>query len=66
VLAEQGQIRPLIGAGVPFGIAAETPRIMARREAIGNIVVDLRPAVHTPHVHVSSTPPSTGRVTPVM
>jgi NADPH2:quinone reductase len=41
-LAEQGAIKPLIGARVPFADGAEALRIMERREAIGKIVVDVR------------------------
>jgi NADPH2:quinone reductase len=43
-LAEQGQIKPLIGARVPLENGAEALRIMERREAIGKIVVEVRPA----------------------
>ena len=42
-LAEEGRIHPLIGARVPFEDGAEALRIMERREAIGKIVVDVRP-----------------------
>jgi NADPH2:quinone reductase len=42
-LADEGRIHPLIGARVPFADGAEALRIMERREAIGKIVVDVRP-----------------------
>jgi NADPH2:quinone reductase len=42
-LADEGRIHPLIGARVPFEDGAEALRIMERREAIGKIVVDVRP-----------------------
>jgi NADPH2:quinone reductase len=42
-LADRGAIKPLIGARVPFSDGAEALRIMERREAIGKIVVDVRP-----------------------
>ena len=42
-LAEAGRIHPLIGARVPFEDGAEALRIMERREAIGKIVIDVRP-----------------------
>jgi NADPH2:quinone reductase len=42
-LAQERKINPLIGARVPFEDAAEALRIMDRREAIGKIVVDVRP-----------------------
>jgi NADPH2:quinone reductase len=42
-LADAGAIHPLIGARVPFENGAEALRIMERREAIGKIVVDVRP-----------------------
>lgn len=42
-LADEGRIHPLIGARVPFENGAEALRIMERREAIGKIVVDVRP-----------------------
>lgn len=42
-LAEEGVIKPLIGKRLPFEAAAEALRIMERREAIGKIVVDVRP-----------------------
>jgi NADPH:quinone reductase len=42
-LADSGSISPLIGARVPFEDGAEALRIMDRREAIGKIVVDVRP-----------------------
>jgi NADPH2:quinone reductase len=41
-LADAGQIKPLIGARVPFEDGAEALRIMERRAAIGKIVVDVR------------------------
>lgn len=41
-LADEGAIRPLIGARVPFEDGPEALRIMERREAIGKIVVDVR------------------------
>ena len=42
-LADTGQIRPLIGARVSLKNGAEALRIMERREAIGKIVVDVKP-----------------------
>ena len=42
-LMERGLVNPLIGARVPFENGAEALRIMERREAIGKIVVDVRP-----------------------
>jgi NADPH:quinone reductase len=42
-LADNGSIHPLIGARVRFEDGAEALRIMERREAIGKIVVDVRP-----------------------
>jgi NADPH2:quinone reductase len=42
-LADEGRIKPLIGARVPLEQGAEALRIMERREAIGKIVVDVRP-----------------------
>jgi NADPH:quinone reductase-like Zn-dependent oxidoreductase len=39
----RGLVNPLIGARVPFADGAEALRIMDRREAIGKIVVDVRP-----------------------
>jgi NADPH2:quinone reductase len=41
-LAQEGRIKPLIGARVPLEQGAEALRIMERREAIGKIVVDVR------------------------
>ena len=41
-LADEGAIRPLIGARVPFENGPEALRIMERREAIGKIVIDVR------------------------
>jgi NADPH:quinone reductase len=41
-LADEGAIRPLIGARVPFEDGPEALRIMERREAIGKIVIDVR------------------------
>jgi NADPH2:quinone reductase len=41
-LADEGKIRPLIGARVALEDGAEALRIMERREAIGKIVVDVR------------------------
>jgi NADPH:quinone reductase len=41
-LADEGAIRPLIGARVPFEDGPEALRIMERREAIGKIVIDIR------------------------
>jgi NADPH2:quinone reductase len=42
-LADEGRIHPLIGARVALEQGAEALRIMERREAIGKIVVDVRP-----------------------
>jgi NADPH2:quinone reductase len=42
-LADEGRIHPLIGARVAFENGAEALRMMERREAIGKIVVDVRP-----------------------
>jgi len=42
-LMERGLVNPLIGARVAFEAGAEALRIMDRREAIGKIVVDVRP-----------------------
>jgi NADPH2:quinone reductase len=42
-LADSGAIRPLIGARVALEDGAEALRIMERRQAIGKIVVDVRP-----------------------
>jgi NADPH2:quinone reductase len=62
-LAWRGAIKPLVGARVPFEQGAEALRIMEGRGAIGKIVIDVHPSED---VQVSSTPPSTGKVTPVM
>jgi NADPH:quinone reductase len=42
-LADAGRITTLIGARVPFERADEALRILERREAIGKVVVDVRP-----------------------
>jgi NADPH2:quinone reductase len=42
-LAMAGRIRTLIGARLPFEDSAEALRILDRREAIGKVVVDVRP-----------------------
>jgi NADPH2:quinone reductase len=42
-LAREGKIKTLVGAQVPFEDGAEALRILDRREAIGNVVVDIRP-----------------------
>jgi NADPH2:quinone reductase len=42
-LAEQGRIRPLIGRRLPMADGAESLRILERREAVGKVVVDVRP-----------------------
>ena len=41
-LAERGALRPRIGARLPLEEGAEALRILDRREAVGNIVVDVR------------------------
>jgi NADPH:quinone reductase len=41
-LADEGKLKPLIGARVPLENGAEALRIMERREAVGKIVVDVR------------------------
>ena len=42
-LANDGSIRTLVGARLPLADAAEALRILERREAIGKVVVDVRP-----------------------
>jgi NADPH2:quinone reductase len=42
-LAAEGRINPLVGAKLPFHEAAEALRILERREAIGKVVVEIRP-----------------------
>jgi NADPH:quinone reductase len=42
-LAEQGRIRPLIGRRLPMADGAESLRILERREAVGKVIVDVRP-----------------------
>jgi NADPH2:quinone reductase len=44
LLAEDGAIKPLIGARLPLEEGGEALRMMERREAIGKIVVDIRAA----------------------
>jgi NADPH2:quinone reductase len=41
-LAAQGRIRPLIGRRLALEDGADALRILERREAVGNIVVDVR------------------------
>jgi NADPH2:quinone reductase len=41
-LAERGALRPRIGVRLPLERGAEALRILDRREAVGNIVVDVR------------------------
>jgi NADPH:quinone reductase len=43
-LAEEGQLHPLIGRRLPLDQGAEALRILDRREAIGKVVVEVRPA----------------------
>jgi NADPH2:quinone reductase len=42
-LLDDGAITPVIGARVPLADAADALRIMERREALGKIVIDVRP-----------------------
>jgi NADPH2:quinone reductase len=42
-LAADGTIKPLVGVTLPFDEAAEALRILERREAIGKVVVEVRP-----------------------
>jgi NADPH:quinone reductase len=42
-LAADGTITPLVGVKLPFEEAAEALRILERREAIGKVVVEIRP-----------------------
>jgi NADPH2:quinone reductase len=42
-LAAEGSIKPLVGVTLPFDEAAEALRILERREAIGKVVVEVRP-----------------------
>jgi NADPH:quinone reductase len=42
-LAADGTIKPLVGVKLPFEEAAEALRILERREAIGKVVVEIRP-----------------------
>ncbi|MEA2211401.1 MAG: NADPH:quinone reductase [Solirubrobacteraceae bacterium] len=41
-LADRGVLRPRIGARLPLEQGAEALRILERREAVGNIIVDVR------------------------
>jgi NADPH2:quinone reductase len=42
-LAQEGRIRPLVGVRLPLAAGAEALAILDRREAIGKVVVDVRP-----------------------
>jgi NADPH2:quinone reductase len=42
-LADAGKIRTLVGARVPFEQGADALRVLERREAIGKVVVEVRP-----------------------
>jgi NADPH2:quinone reductase len=42
-LAHQGKIKPLVGRRLPLEDGAEALRILDRREAVGKVVVDVRP-----------------------
>jgi NADPH2:quinone reductase len=41
--AEEGRIHPLVGRRLPLEEGAEALRILDRREAVGKVVVDVRP-----------------------
>ena len=43
-LAEQGRVRPLIGRRLPFAEGAYALSVLGDRQAIGKVVVDVRPA----------------------
>jgi NADPH2:quinone reductase len=42
-LADEGRLRPLIGAELPLADGAEALRLLDRRDAIGKVVVTVRP-----------------------
>jgi NADPH2:quinone reductase len=42
-LAREGKIKTLVGVRLPMDDGAEALRILDRREAIGKVVVDVRP-----------------------
>ena len=42
-LAEEGRIHPLVGRRLPLEQGAEALRVLDRREALGKVVVDVRP-----------------------
>jgi NADPH2:quinone reductase len=42
-LARRGEVRPLVGRRLPLEDGAEALRVLERREAVGKVVVDVRP-----------------------
>jgi NADPH:quinone reductase len=42
-LAAEGRIKPMVGMKLPFDRAADALRVLERREAVGKVVVEIRP-----------------------